>query len=117
LGALPWRTFLVRPAEPVRQPAHDGHQAREVERRLTIRSDDGARSCKAGATAFSQGGFMDPLQEGASGAQVVTLQTKLKAMGFSPGLIDGNFGPGTEAAVLAFQKSQGLLADGVVGPS
>lgn len=58
---------------------------------------------------------MDPLQEGASGDQVVALQTKLKERGFSPGLIDGSFGPGTLAAVLAFQKSQGLLADGVVG--
>jgi putative chitinase len=58
---------------------------------------------------------MDPLQEGASGPEVITLQTKLKECGFSPGAIDGNFGPGTEAAVLAFQKSQGLLADGVVG--
>jgi putative chitinase len=60
---------------------------------------------------------MDPLQEGASGVQVVTLQAKLKERGFSPGLIDGNFGPGTQAAVFAFQKSQGLLADGVVGQS
>jgi peptidoglycan L-alanyl-D-glutamate endopeptidase CwlK len=60
---------------------------------------------------------MDPLQEGASGPQVLRLQTKLKERGFSPGAIDGNFGPGTEAALLAFQKSQGLLADGVVGPT
>jgi peptidoglycan L-alanyl-D-glutamate endopeptidase CwlK len=60
---------------------------------------------------------MDLLQEGASGPQVVTLQTKLKERGFSPGTIDGNFGPGTQAALLAFQKSQGLLADGVVGSS
>jgi peptidoglycan L-alanyl-D-glutamate endopeptidase CwlK len=60
---------------------------------------------------------MDPLQEGASGPAVVALQNKLKERGFSPGTIDGSFGPGTEAALLAFQKSQGLLADGVVGPA
>jgi peptidoglycan L-alanyl-D-glutamate endopeptidase CwlK len=35
--------------------------------------------------------------------------------GFPPGAIDGEFGPGTEAAVLAFQRSSGLLADGIVG--
>ncbi|MGD9714079.1 MAG: peptidoglycan-binding protein, partial [Thermomicrobiales bacterium] len=43
------------------------------------------------------------------------LQSRLKQKGFSPGLIDGVFGPGTEAAVIAFQKSHGLLPDGVVG--
>jgi putative chitinase len=60
---------------------------------------------------------VDILQEGASGDDVTALQTKLQAKGFPPGAIDGNFGPGTEAAVLAFQKSEGLAADGVVGPA
>ena len=44
------------------------------------------------------------------------LQEKLRSLGFSPGRIDGDFGPGTEAAVIAFQRSEGLLADGIVGP-
>lgn len=59
---------------------------------------------------------MDVLQEGASGTSVVALQTALRDKGFSPSVIDGSFGPATEAAVLAFQRSEGLLADGVVGP-
>jgi peptidoglycan hydrolase-like protein with peptidoglycan-binding domain len=56
------------------------------------------------------------LREGSKGAAVVTLQNKLKAAGFNPGAADGSFGPKTEAAVKAFQKSRGLTADGVVGP-
>jgi len=51
-----------------------------------------------------------------SGPDVNALQEALQAAGFSPGAIDGSFGPGTEAAVLAFQHSKGLAADGVVGP-
>lgn len=55
------------------------------------------------------------LKRGSSGAFVVTLQTKLLNSGFNPGKIDGNFGGGTEAAVIAFQKSEDLLPDGIVG--
>lgn len=52
-----------------------------------------------------------------SGPDVIDLQQALRASGFSPGAIDGSFGLGTEAAVLAFQRSKGLAADGVVGPN
>lgn len=56
------------------------------------------------------------LQRGSSGPDVKALQTKLKQLGFDPKGVDGNFGPGTEAAVVAFQKSKGLTADGKAGP-
>src|SRR5215470_3307729 len=56
------------------------------------------------------------LYEGSAGSEVAKLQAQLQELGFSPGPIDGRFGPATEAAVLAFQKSAGLLADGIAGP-
>ena len=59
---------------------------------------------------------MKVLRRGMSGAAVSGLQQALLDKGFDPGLIDGAFGGGTEAAVLAFQKSEGLLADGIAGP-
>ncbi|WP_439581339.1 peptidoglycan-binding protein [Dyadobacter bucti] len=58
---------------------------------------------------------MQILQLNSSGADVVRLQEKLKSLGFNPGSIDGDFGPGTQAAVVAFQRSEGLLADGIAG--
>lgn len=59
---------------------------------------------------------MGTLELGASGAKVTELQQKLKKLGFDPGPADGTFSPATQAAVIAFQKSEGLLADGIVGP-
>ncbi len=56
------------------------------------------------------------LQLGSRGRAVVELQTLLTAAGFSPGPIDGIFGPRTRAAVLAFQKSKNITQDGIVGP-
>lgn len=60
---------------------------------------------------------MPILKQGASGPDVKDLQQKLKGLGFDPNGVDGNFGPGTKAAVIAFQQSKGLQADGIVGPA
>jgi hypothetical protein len=59
-----------------------------------------------------------PLKIGMAGrkAQVKALQRLLAKAGFDPGMIDGRFGNGTQAAVIAFQRSEGLLADGIAGP-
>lgn len=56
------------------------------------------------------------LRLGMRGADVRTLQQELRRRGFNPGAADGIFGSGTQAALLAFQRSAGLLADGVAGP-
>jgi peptidoglycan L-alanyl-D-glutamate endopeptidase CwlK len=59
---------------------------------------------------------MSVLKQGSSGPDVTALQTRLKELGFDPNGVDGNFGPGTKAALIAFQKSKGLTADGIAGP-
>jgi peptidoglycan hydrolase-like protein with peptidoglycan-binding domain len=46
---------------------------------------------------------------------VRSLQQLLRARNH-PVAVDGIFGPNTEAAVKAFQQSNGLAADGIVGP-
>ncbi len=56
------------------------------------------------------------MKEGDAGPEIKKLQQKLKKAGFNPGALDGEFGPATEAALLAFQRSSGLLADGIAGP-
>lgn len=60
---------------------------------------------------------MAVLKRGSSGPDVLNLQTTLKQLGFDPNGTDGVFGPGTEAAVKAFQQSKGLTPDGMAGPA
>jgi lysozyme len=56
------------------------------------------------------------LTKGDSGDAVKRLQRRLEAAGHAVAA-DGDFGPGTDAAVRAFQAVHGLPADGVVGPA
>lgn len=59
------------------------------------------------------------LRRGASGPLVMALQQKLaQALSTAPvgALADGEFGPRTEAAVREFQRRNGLVPDGIVGP-
>ena len=53
---------------------------------------------------------------GSRGDAVRKLQEMLNAKGYTCGNVDGIFGSKTYAAVLAFQKANGLAADGIVGP-
>lgn len=55
------------------------------------------------------------LRQGASGGEVKELQRRLKEWGYYSGSVDGIYGKGTVAAVKAFQKKNGLKADGIAG--
>jgi predicted chitinase len=55
------------------------------------------------------------LRRGDVGSEVTSLQQELQARGFLKGSVDGDFGELTELAVMDFQRSQGLVADGIVG--
>jgi murein L,D-transpeptidase YcbB/YkuD len=58
----------------------------------------------------SASGKPPTLRKGSKGEWVKKMQ---KVLGTTP---DGDFGPGTERAVKAWQASKGLTADGIVGP-
>ena len=71
---------------------------------------------QAPATVNSASQTRKTLEAGASGPEVATLQSLLSARGFSPGAQDGQFGGKTDYAVRTFQRANGLIADGIVGP-
>jgi len=56
------------------------------------------------------------LRTGDRGPQVQLLQLALARAGFDPGAPDGVFGSRTLDALLRFQRSAGLLPDGLAGP-
>jgi hypothetical protein len=57
----------------------------------------------------------NPLKLGSKGDDVRALQQRLRDLGWTIS-VDGDFGPRTRDAVLTFQKSRPLTADGIVGP-
>ena len=56
-----------------------------------------------------------PLRNGSQGEKVRELQERLQELGYYQGEVDGQFGPGTKEAVVAFQARNGLDADGLAG--
>jgi|UPI000360EE89 peptidoglycan hydrolase-like protein with peptidoglycan-binding domain len=56
------------------------------------------------------------LRVGSKGPAVKQLQEALQKQGYYKGPINGIFNPQVRSAVIAFQKSEHLTPDGVVGP-
>ena len=71
-------------------------------------------SCKAAAETAAPTGN-GTMHEGDTGEDVYTLQAKLFELGYYNGRIDGRYSSETTAAVKAFQKANGLGADGIAG--
>lgn len=61
------------------------------------------------------GSAPSPMRPGASGSDVVKLQQALECLGYYDGVIDGEYGEGTEKAVRAFQRKRGMKVDGIAG--
>jgi peptidoglycan hydrolase-like protein with peptidoglycan-binding domain len=74
------------------------------------------------SSSFSESSRSSKASEGTSKAQIIRvsasaekIQRALKSAGVYTGPIDGKVGPGTKEAIIEFQKSHGLKADGVLG--
>ena len=67
-----------------------------------------------GKPACSTGGF-PLLKRGSLSNYVLIAQDDLNTLGFRTGGLDGIFGAATQSAVVSYQKSRGLVEDGIVG--
>ena len=75
-----------------------------------LRQRQGVADCDAGQTEVYR--LTAPPM---AGPVVLQIQNALLALGYDPGTPDSVFGPHTQAAVVAFQVSTGLVGDGEVG--
>lgn len=66
---------------------------------------------------LSADGIVGDATWGALCDDIRSIQRQLQNKGFNPGAVDGIAGPKTYNAVIAFQKANGLTADGMVGPA
>ncbi|MDE6475551.1 MAG: peptidoglycan-binding protein [Erysipelotrichaceae bacterium] len=55
------------------------------------------------------------VRNGSRGIYVLVLQDALNALGYSTKTLDGFFGPNTRNALIAYQRNNGLSADGICG--
>jgi hypothetical protein len=92
-----------------------------------LNKDDASATADASGTAapppapVDTGGSSSPpypgsvLRQGSKGANVQTMQQRLSDLGYALS-VDGNFGPGTRAALEEFQGKEGIACDGCCGP-
>lgn len=66
--------------------------------------------------ALNPGIYYPTLKRGDTGVYVLCWQRYLNLSGFPCGIEDGIFGKNTEIAVKEYQKSRGLVPDGIIGP-
>lgn len=105
----------------------DNNNFYTIEGNTSVKSDDNGgavmqrKRTKKNVVAFARplyedlGDYHPTLRKGAKGESVELLQELLNVKGYQV-KVDCDFGPLTELAVKEFQKANGLVVDGVVGP-
>ena len=73
-------------------------------------------STPSSAPTDEQAVYTAVISQGDRGNTVKTIQQKLKNWGYYKGSVDGIFGKQTLEAVKYFQRKNGLVVDGIVGP-
>ncbi|MBD2042078.1 peptidoglycan-binding domain-containing protein [Microcoleus sp. FACHB-672] len=100
---------------------HFGHKTLEAvkayQRRVFLKADGIVGNITWQALYTGAPINMPVLRKGSKGQAVMTLQQALKDAGNYKSTIDGDFGPGTDGGLRAFQKNANLAVDGITGSS
>src|ERR1700761_460191 len=90
-----------------RHPHHTDNRVEPPRRRPATRSAHRTTYLLVPGTGY---------QQATGSSQVRSLQRRLTQLGFTPGPIDGRYGPLTTASVERFQATADLTIDGIAGP-
>ncbi len=116
VGTLPAAPITVgSPTQTVTVAATDTTVARETTPAPSSPADGGQLPSTTWNGQYTAAPPTEPLLIGHTGGRVRQLQQALIDGGFLTGPADGEFGPGTERAVVSFQRQAGLPADGIAG--
>ena len=85
--------------------------------RAALQAEGKGGVSESGSVSSGEGAAVGGMYRTPSGFEIpsVNIQKALKKAGYYNGAIDGKVGPGTRDAIAAFQKDNGLKADGVCG--
>ena len=86
-----------------------------LEQKASGTSASSSPSTGSASAVTDAAGFTRTLRRGMIGQDVISAQTRLQALGYYTGSIDGEYGSGSILAVKAFQRTNGLKADGLAG--
>jgi peptidoglycan hydrolase-like protein with peptidoglycan-binding domain len=114
VGPATWRHLLPTPSTEFTPPPAPTSPAPPVS---AAADDTDTQTTTATAPEDAAPIDLPVLRIGTYGPAITRVQERLQALGLYGGPLDGVFGPQTEAAVMTFQRSRQLTADGIVGPA
>ncbi|MEH2411099.1 peptidoglycan-binding domain-containing protein [Nostoc sp.] len=96
-------------------PTTASYVAQNMPQGNTMKKPNAMQKVHANHRSNSMANHSDVLRVGSTGEAVKTAQNSLKQQGFYTGNVNGVFDHHTRSAVMKFQMSKGLRADGIIG--
>ncbi|MEH2316297.1 peptidoglycan-binding domain-containing protein [Nostoc sp.] len=96
-------------------PTTASYVAQNMQQGNTMKKPNSMQRVHAKHRSNSMANHSDVLRVGSRGEAVKTAQSSLKQQGFYTANVNGVFDNNTRSAVIKYQKSKGLRADGIIG--
>lgn len=117
--------FVDQPREQTRQQNVAAQQDADMQRNLDYQRQNALQAEQTRKQIEEQRLFEEWKQQRGAGvttasvssSDVLTTQRLLRGLGYYNGPLDGNYGPQTRSAIMAFERSKGMPATGNITPA